>query len=57
MDFARIRHEYEKAVHKKKELSEELREIEKTRPDDLYNIWNYYRNKFLNQNHQAIHLE
>lgn len=31
--------------------------INRYESDDLYNIWNYYRNKFLNQNHQAIHLE
>ena len=39
MNLDRIQNEYKKAVHKKNELSEALREIEKTKPDDLYNIW------------------
>ena len=39
MNVDSIRKEYEKAVKKKSELSVVLREIERTKPDDLYNIW------------------
>jgi hypothetical protein len=35
----RIRREYKKAVHKKNELSEALRQLEEKQPDDVYNIW------------------
>ena len=39
MNIDRIRSEYKKAVHKKNELSEALRQLEEKQPDDVYNIW------------------
>ena len=38
-EIDRIRKEYEKAVSKKKELSERLRQIEKTDPNKFSEIW------------------
>ena len=38
-EIYRIRKEYEKAVSKKKELSERLRQIEKTDPNKFSEIW------------------
>jgi hypothetical protein len=38
-DVNRIRKEYEKAVSKKRELVEALRQIEKTDPTNLNPIW------------------
>jgi hypothetical protein len=38
-DIGKIRKEYETAVSKKKELSEKLRELEKTDPNKFYEIW------------------
>ncbi len=38
-EIDRIRKEYEKAVSKKKELSEKLRQIEKTDPNKFHEIW------------------
>ena len=35
----RIRTEYETALHKKKELSKRLREMERTDPDNFRGIW------------------
>jgi len=38
-DIDRIRKEYEKAVNKKRELTERLRQTEKTEPTNLNQIW------------------
>ncbi|MFZ5906370.1 MAG: hypothetical protein ACOYVJ_03030 [Nitrospirota bacterium] len=38
-DIDRILQEYEKALKKKQELSERLRQAEKTEPDYSYQIW------------------
>ncbi len=38
-EIDRIRKEYEKAVSKKRELSERLRQIEKTDPTKFSEIW------------------
>jgi hypothetical protein len=38
-EIDRIRKEYEKAVSKKKELSERLRQIENTDPNKFSEIW------------------
>jgi len=38
-DIARILKEYEAALMKKRELSEKLRQAEKTEPDYSYQIW------------------
>jgi hypothetical protein len=38
-DIEKIRREYETAVSKKQELSEKLREVEKTEPNKFYEIW------------------
>jgi len=38
-EIDRIRKEYEKAVSKKKELSEKIRQIEKTDPNKFHEIW------------------
>jgi hypothetical protein len=38
-EINRIRKEYETAVRKKKELSERLRQIEKTDPNKFSEIW------------------
>jgi len=35
----KIRTEYETALRKKQELSEKLREMEKTDPDNFHRIW------------------
>jgi pyridoxine/pyridoxamine 5'-phosphate oxidase len=39
MDIDRIRGEYEKAVNKKQELTERLRQTEKTEPTNFNQIW------------------
>jgi hypothetical protein len=38
-DIDRIRGEYEKAVNKKQELTERLRQTEKTEPTNFNQIW------------------
>jgi len=38
-DIEKIRKEYETAVSKKQELSEKLRQVEKTEPNKFYEIW------------------
>jgi hypothetical protein len=38
-DIAKLRKEYEKAVHKKQELAETLRQTEKADPTNLHQIW------------------
>ena len=38
-DIDRIRKEYEKALSKKQELTERLRQTEKTEPTNLNQIW------------------
>ena len=38
-DIGKIRKEYETAVSKKQELSEKLRQVEKTEPNKFYEIW------------------
>ena len=39
MDIDRIRGEYKKAVNKKQELTEKLRQTEKTEPTNFNQIW------------------
>jgi len=39
MNIDRIRGEYEKAVNKKQELTERLRQTEKTEPTNFNQIW------------------
>ena len=39
IDIDKIRKEYETAVNKKQELSETLRQTEKSKPNDFYQIW------------------
>jgi hypothetical protein len=38
-DIEKVRREYEKAVHKKHELTERLRQTEKTEPTNFNQIW------------------
>ena len=39
IDIEKIQREYETAVNRKKELSEKLREAERTEPNKFYDIW------------------
>ena len=38
-NIARIREEYEKALAKKQELSEKLRQLENAEPNNFHDIW------------------